>query len=143
MPPECVCAAAGRAEARDAPMSAPRISRRWGLELCMGGILALRRPRAGLRVPRRPRACPTPTYSAGAAAATAGAATASGAFRFLGVCWALRNAAQRFLVAAIMRAFPSALSTRFCGLGAAALDFAALKAAHRFLDQKRVVLGKS
>src|ERR1017187_2387391 len=49
MPRDRVCAAAGRAEARDAPTSAPRIWRRWGLESCMGEIL----PRPGARVARR------------------------------------------------------------------------------------------
>src|ERR1039458_5356347 len=141
MPPDRVCAAAGRADASDAPTSAPRISRRWGLKSCMGEILAP--PRGARRTPwpvaggQRPGGL---SYSAGAAAATTGGATASGALaatRFaaflaaalgaaLGVCWALRNAAQRFLVAAMMRARPSALSTRFCGLGAAGLAFAAL-----------------
>jgi hypothetical protein len=55
----------------------------------------------------------------------------------LAVVCALRNAAQRFLVAAIIRARPSALSSRFGDLAAAdfddvVFDCPALKAAHRF-----------
>src|ERR1017187_9369994 len=49
MPPDRVCAAAGRADASDAPTSAPRISRRWGLKSCMGEILAP--PRGARRTP--------------------------------------------------------------------------------------------
>src|ERR1039458_2143262 len=80
MPPDRVCAAAGRADASDAPTSAPRISRRWGLKSCMGEILAP--PRGARRTPwpvaggQRPGGL---SYSAGAAAATTGGATASGA----------------------------------------------------------------
>src|ERR1039458_2520732 len=70
MPPDRVCAAAGRADASDAPTSAPRISRRWGLKSCMGEILAP--PRGARRTPwpvaggQRPGGL---SYSAGAAAA--------------------------------------------------------------------------